>query len=678
VSSTRPIFAGLILCALASALPQSLRAAPGDGVIRLRAPAASPEPAPISETAPAAAPLVDVSGPRRGFDYHAFEARLESLWFQRKTLLADGRRQDAVQQSQLMRAFCAEESVRRVEGLASTLLGEAARRLEQGDHAGALESLELAQSFDPGRPEVHLALARVYLKSGRGPLAAARQLASGLRSSIVRGTRDLSLFNQLGLILVVAAVGAIGLFALLMIVRYNVPFRHEIEESVAHTLGPRWAGAAGWAVLLLPFVLPFAAGWAALYWILVTFRFMHRGEKLAALALLVVAALAVPAYRMGVSAYGMTADPVVRTTLASAGGEYDPDRILKLRQLVHAHPDDAVYRFLLAGLYKNGRYLEDAFAEYKEALALDESFEQAHINLGNIFFATGQYSEAITSYNRAIEIDPDSVLAYFNRHLAQSEAFRFQEAEQTLEQARAIDAPALAALFASAGSSEDRASPVDATIEIRSLWEAALAGGATQTFYRSSVHSSALDPLLNPVSLLSLATLFGCLAAVAISARRTPARRCIRCGKPFCRRCKSDRDTHEYCSQCLHLFVLGDGLSPDTKTRKLYEVDRYERTARRARRFASLVLPGAAQLLRGRAVRGVLLIVGWLAALVAWKPDLLAGLERALHVELALEELRRGGVTAGFGIHPLAVFGLTAVLAIWVTANAWLWRRREA
>jgi hypothetical protein len=72
------------------------------------------------------------------------------------------------------------------------------------------------------------------------------------------------------------------------------------------------------------------------------------------------------------------------------------------------------------------------------------------------------------------------------------------------------------------------------------------------------------------------------------------------------------------------------------------------------------------------------LIVGWLAALVAWKPDLLAGLERALHVELALEELRRGGVTAGFGIHPLAVFGLTAVLAIWVTANAWLWRRREA
>ena len=678
MSSTRAIFAGLLLCALAGAVPPPLRAASGEEVIRLRAPAASPEPAPAPQAAPPTTPLVDVAGPRRGFDYNAFEARLESLWFQRKTLLADGRHQDAAEQSQLMRAFCAEESVRRVEGLASALLAEAARRLEQGDHAGALESLELAQSFDPGRPEVYLALARVYQRSGRGTLAAASQLLVGLRASVVRATRDLSLFNQLGLVLVVAGVGAIGLFALLMIVRYHAPFRHEVEERIAHAFGQRWAGAAGWALVLLPFMLPVVAGWAALYWILVTFRFMLRNEKLAALALLLVAGLAVPAYRMGVSAYGMTADPVVRTTLASAGGEYDPDRILKLRRLVHAHPDDAVYRFLLAGLYKNGRYLEDAFAEYKEALALDESFEQAHINLGNIFFATGQYSEAITSYNRAIEIDPDSVLAYFNRHLAQSEAFRFQEAEQTLAQARALDAAALTALFAAAGSSEERATPVDAAIEIRSLWEAALAGGGTETFYRTSMHSSALDPLLNPVSVLSLATLLGCLAAVALTGRRSPARRCIRCGRPFCHRCKSDRDTHEYCSQCLHLFVLGDGLSPQTKTRKLYEVERHERGMRLGRRIASVILPGAAQLLRGRALRGTLLILGWLAALVAWKPDLLSGLERALHLELALEELRRGGAAAGVGIHPLAVLGLAAVLVIWLVANSWLWRRREA
>jgi len=113
-----------MLCALVGALHLPIRAGTDEEIIRLRPPATQSAPDPALEPPVSSAPLVDVAGPRRGFDYHAFEARLESLWFQRKTLLADGRRQDAAEQSQLMRSFCAEEGVRRVEGLASALLSE--------------------------------------------------------------------------------------------------------------------------------------------------------------------------------------------------------------------------------------------------------------------------------------------------------------------------------------------------------------------------------------------------------------------------------------------------------------------------------------------------------------------------------------------------------------------------
>ena len=673
------MFLGLMLCAVAGAGGQ-LAAGPADeGVIRLR-PASPPAAAEPEFSAESETPTTDVAGPRRGFDYHAFETRLESLWFQRKTLVADGRRQDAAEQSQLMRAFCAEEGVRRVDGLAASLVGEAARRIDEGDYAGAQESLDLAQSFDADRPEIHLALARLYWKSGRGALAAATQLEAGLRSSIARAVLDLSLFDRLALIVVVALCGCVALFSLLMLLRHQVPFRHEVEEWVGHVLGERWSRAAGWALLFLPVVLWLPAGWVALYWILITFRFMVPSEKLAAIGMLLVGLLAVPGYRLGVTAYGMTADPVVRTTLASAGGEYDPDRILKLRELVHAHPDDAVYRFLLAGLYKNGRYFEDAFAEYKEALELDPSFEQAYINLGNILFATGQYSEAITSYNQAIQINPRSILAYFNRHLAQSESFRFREAEATLNEARAIDAPALAALFASAGPEGERRGVVDATLRIRSLWEAALTVGQAPGERAAArlAAGGALAQFANPVSLVSLLTLVGCLAAAGLTRKTGAARRCIRCGRPFCAHCKSSREGQEYCSQCLHLFVLGDGLAPETKTRKLYEVTRHERVTRAVRRLLSLVLPGAAQLLRGRAVRGALLVAAWLTALVAWQPGALAPLERALGVELVLEELRHGGLPTGYEFHPLAVIGLAGALLVWIAGNAWRWRRREA
>ena len=53
-----------------------------------------------------------------------------------------------------------------------------------------------------------------------------------------------------------------------------------------------------------------------------------------------------------------------------------------------------MYRFLLAGLYKNGRYFEDAFQEYKRVLDAAPSTYQARINLGNIYFVLGQYGEA--------------------------------------------------------------------------------------------------------------------------------------------------------------------------------------------------------------------------------------------------------------------------------------------
>jgi tetratricopeptide (TPR) repeat protein len=75
-----------------------------------------------------------------------------------------------------------------------------------------------------------------------------------------------------------------------------------------------------------------------------------------------------------------------------------------------------VYRFLIAGLYKNGRYFEEAFEEYKRALLLDPRLVPAHINIGNIFHTTGQHGEAIANYHRALDIDPRS-LALFNLHL---------------------------------------------------------------------------------------------------------------------------------------------------------------------------------------------------------------------------------------------------------------------
>jgi tetratricopeptide (TPR) repeat protein len=643
------------------------------GAIRLKS-SAAPEPTEVQER-------VEIEEPRRGFDYEAFETRLESLWFQRKTFLADGRVEDARLQLEMIRAFCVEEGVQRLEYLAGALVAEAQRYLREGNREQTLTALDFAQAFDPGRPQVHRMRAAAYWKFGNGPLAAGTELLAAVKAAWARSVRELSLFPQLAFVLGLALFGAALVFTIVMLVHHNVPFRHEVEEWVAQFADERWGAVAGWAALALPLLLWFGAGWALVYWLVITFRFMSRTERMAALTVLVLSSLTVPIYNVTVALYGTTANPAVRTTLASVKGEYDPDRIVKLRQLVEAHPDDPVYHFLLAGLYKNGRYFEEAFAEYKEALTLDPNLVAAYINVGNIFYTTGQYAEAVANYGRAVEREPDSFLAYFNMHLAQSESFRFAEAEESLREARRIDSGKVAELLSGSGSWGDRPAVQDAGLVLASVWESAIAGRQPLRLDSSPKNASPLAwsaRLINPISVVSLAGVLACLLAALISRRHTTARRCIRCGRPFCHHCKSGREAQEYCSQCVHLFVLGDGLAPGTKSRKLYEVERHERRWRRARKLVSLALPGTAHLLRGKTGWGILLLLLWLATLIALEPSLLVPVGRlagiALRPELIMVTTQ---VPRAYDTDALSVGAMLALPAVWAVGNAWRWKRRE-
>ena len=614
--------------------------------------------------------LADTDTPR-GFDYERFQTRLESLWFQRKAFLADGADEKAAEQAQLIMAFCHEEGIRRLEPMGGALLAETRRHLDSGHYRRALAALELASAIDPGRPQIHFARASVlWHAQGRNGEAATEWLR-GIGTSLTLSVRDLSLFRGLALTLVVALAGTVFLFSLIMVLRYQLPFRHEVEEFVLRFADDRLARPSGWIALTFPLLVSMFIGWVALYWLAITFRFMRRSERAAAVALLAACLVGLPIYRGAVAVYGLTADPVVRTTLASGNGEYDPDRIVRLRRLVDAHPDDAAYRFLLGGLYKNGRFFEEAFNAYKEALDLDPDLKQAHINIGNIFSTTGQWGEAVAHYTKATEIDRSSVLAYYNMHLTQSESFHFREAEDALRIARGIDPDAVARLMGA--SSGARPTVIDAQLEITSVWSAAL-GGHTQA---GAPTHTIVAGLVNPVGIGSVGALIVCFGLLLLTRGTVPARRCIRCGNAFCDACKRSTEGREYCTQCLHLYVLGDGLALETKTKKLYMVEQHERRARTLQRLLSWMLPGTAQLARGRALRGTFLLLVWLASWVGALPTMIGLLDRLAGVGLRLDLLRTTPVPVDWTVGALSVLSVAIGVVVWFIGNVWTLRRKE-
>jgi tetratricopeptide (TPR) repeat protein len=646
------------------------------GVIRL----AQPAPPADSEAETPVEPDPH-AGARRGFDVEAFDSRFESLWFQRKAYQAEGRDEDAARQSDLIRDFVAEEGVRRLEIPAGALLIEARDLLREGSHKKALAALALAESLDPGRPQIALARARVLWASGAGAFAAGAACLLAIRGTLSVAFRDLNFVHASALLAIAAVLAVAALFALFMVFRYQVALRHDVEEWLKRADREPWAKAGGWAALFLPFVLWIGAGWFAIYWLAVTFRYMRRGERALAALLLVATALAVPMYRFSVGLYGLAADPTIRTTIVAANGGYDPDRIVKLRELVDAHPDDPMYRFLLAGLYKNGRYFEDAFQEYKRVLEAAPSTYQARINLGNIYFVLGQYGEAISNYRKALDIRPNSVLAYYDMYLAQSDSFKLKEAAESLASARNLDTQQVTR-WVTSGSREGRGpKAIDAVIDFDSIWRATVEGRNLREWLDAEPvqghWTTAITGFANVTSILALAALFSCGAVLVVFRGHSPAQRCSRCGQPFCGYCKSGRDGHEYCSQCVHLFVLGDGLAPETKSMKLYQVERHETRGRRARRIASLILPGAAQLLAGRAWIGCGLLMLWMIAWIGGFPHGLAPLERALGISVQLAGLRPASLPNVYGLDALFLMALPLGIAVWLAGNVGFSRTRR-
>lgn len=647
------------------------------GVIRLQVPEAIEEP----RTPATDEPKLGDSGleARRGFDYQAFGSRLEGYWFQRKLHLREGREEEASRQADAIRSFTTEEGVRRLELPAGALVSEAERFLREGNHGRALASLALAEALDPGRPQVRFLRAKIAWQSSGGTFQAAGEFLAGLQASARSVLTQPARLHANALLLVLAVQLATLAFAAIVAWRYQLPLRHEIEEALTRSGREALAKGAGWLVLLWPLVFVVTAGWIGWWWLVATFRYMRRSERLVATALLLLAAVSVPAYRFAVGLYGVAADPRVRTTIAAASGTYEPDRVVKLQQMVAASPDDPTPRFLLAGMYKNGRYFEEAYEEYKRVLKLAPDTWQARVNIGNIFYAMAQYGEAIAQYQKAIDMRPSDVLAYCNMHLAQTDALRLNEATATYQKARGIDADRVEELLRPGTERTVR----DATIDLSSVWRAALEGERLQDWLRADATAPPAGvetfarALLNPLSLASFAGLGICLV-VAIGARRPAARRCVRCGRAYCSHCRATREPQEFCSQCVHLFVLQDGLAPQTKTRKLYEIETHEKRTRLARRIGSLLLPGSGTVLRGHALFGFLLLVGWFAGWLAVRPSVLRGAEGFLGLEAPLDLLRSGAVPALLDLDPALLSGVPLLVIVWVLGNAWARHPREA
>jgi tetratricopeptide (TPR) repeat protein len=91
-------------------------------------------------------------------------------------------------------------------------------------------------------------------------------------------------------------------------------------------------------------------------------------------------------------------------------GQYT-ESIEAFRQEIKLQPSSVAYHFLGNGYYFTDK-LEEALAAYQEAIRLTPNYEEAYIETGKVYNRLGCHADAIDSYQRALKIKPDDVIAH--------------------------------------------------------------------------------------------------------------------------------------------------------------------------------------------------------------------------------------------------------------------------
>ena len=297
--------------------------------------------------------------------------------------------------------------------------------------------------------------------------------------------------------------------------------------------------------------------------------------------------------------------PVVAAAVASQTQSYQPDALRRLQELIAVVPDQPMLFVLLGNLQAFEGADDLAGVSYRRAIELRPNYAGAHVNLGNLYFLNNEFQAAITEYERAQRDDAKLAAAFYNHSVAAGETYKFDTQAQMLEKARAADRSTVEKLT--------RNPPPQKIVmvhpDIAEAWAVTRAISSRPAARALFGNYSVYDPVrnaLNPVTLGALIALLLALALWSWRRRSGFANACIKCGRTFCHRCKSARESSTYCTQCIHIYLKRDGVSLETKRQKLEEVSEHQGGVLRRNKLFATFLPGSAQMLEGRTTSGAI------------------------------------------------------------------------
>ena len=395
------------------------------------------------------------------------------------------------------------------------------------------------------------------------------------------------------------------LLAIALFIRYGRAMAHDFREMLSSRFTGGSVTVLAFALLFLPVFLWLGPMWLLFYWLAIFFPYAGAAERIAIAVLLLLVAFLPVAADYNASRIAGVESPVVMSALSSRDQAYQPEALRRLQELVAVVPDHPVLQVLAGNMQSFEGNEEQAQQHYNRAIELRRTYAGAHVNLGNLLFMNNEFQAAMTAYEKAQRADPDLAIAYYNHSVASGETYKFDQQTRMLENARKAD-PAFVERVTRVPPLQKIVMYSPPIAEAWSVTNELSKRPAARALFGNYASFDLARSSVNPMTTGALVSLLLALLLWMRRRRAGLANACIKCGRTFCPRCKSARESTTYCTQCIHIYLKRDGVSIDTKRKKLEEVTSHQTGMVRRNKVFATFLPGAAQMMEGRIIAGVL------------------------------------------------------------------------
>ncbi len=536
---------------------------------------------------------------------------LALVWEQRRIHLDQ---RDFTLAGQDLQRFCKlrnELAIKNMFLQANVLIREAERARQREDDELAAGLLSTVVDLAPDLPAAHLA--RAGYQFAVEPLGLGRVFSglvgagkAALRNPLVRIRLTVNLIVSLLLGLGLA----VGLFCVVQLLRYLKLFLHDFHHLFPRGVAFFQTGILGILIVLLPVF--FRAGLVVilLTWLLIAWIYQNWRERV--LSVVVLACIAGAPFALKHAVHGLALpDTTFGDVVEIVRGSAPAASVSRIKARLIEEPDNHVLLAVLGDYYKRTGELEKARKYYQRAVQKVPGSEVLLNNLGNVLFLRDDLIGALAQYRRATVVRPDQVVPYFNLSRTYFRSANLDKGKESAEQAIRLDQDAVRKMREQAdlrlanyavadlplpsewlALADGRGDSARLERAVTSLWRASAGSGSLEAFWFTAAGAVVLFILM----LFARAKLFASSG-------------CVRCGRPVCLRCTPELRDDAVCGQCFHAFVKKTQVDARARISKEIQIRQFRRRRESIARGITFVLPGLGQMMRGKTLRGALILL---------------------------------------------------------------------